>query len=141
MSNADGRKKAVSEVRLRRRACADRRAAVPEQVELGAVRVRRVDDGRPLAEASAVREQLERPASVLRQALLDLARLLAGVDVQDELLGVGVAAELLEPVARAGADGVGGDPDGDPALAQALDLTQVLADGAPDASARGPPRA
>ena len=95
------------------------------EVELGAVGVCRVDDGRALAEAAASGEQLDRPAAVLRQALLDLARLLVGVHVEDELLGVGVAADLLEPVARACADGVGGDPDATPSLAQALDLAEV----------------
>ena len=38
----------------------------------------------------------------------------------------GVAADLLEPVGRAGADGVGGKADLDAALPEALDLVQVL---------------
>ena len=124
----DGRQKSVSEVGLGRRAGADRRAAVTQQVELGAVRMGRVHDRRSLAEASAVREQLDRSASVLGEALLDLPRLLVGVDVQDELLGLGVPAELLEPVARAGTDGVGRDADGDPAIAQPLELAEVRGD-------------
>ena len=72
----------------------------------------RVDDGRARAEAAGAGEQLDRADAVLEQALLDLARLLAGVDVEDEALALGVAAELLEPVAGAGADGVGGNADG-----------------------------
>jgi hypothetical protein len=58
---------------------------------------------------------------VLREALLDLPRLLVGVDVDREPLTLCVAADLLEPVGRAGAHGVGGQSDG-AALAQRLDL-------------------
>ena len=106
------REEAVAEVRLRRRARADRRAAVAEQVELGAVRVGRVNDGRPLAAGSRspASSSIGRQA-VLGEALLDLARLLVGVDVERQRLALGVASELLQPVARAGAHGVGGDPD------------------------------
>ena len=68
--------------------------------------------------------------AVLGEALVDLPRLLARMHVQHELLRVRVAAQLLEPVARARADGVGGDPDGDPALTQSLDLAQVPGHGA-----------
>ena len=59
------------------------------------------------------REQLDRPDAVLGEALLDLARLLVGVDVERQPSAPGVAADLLEPVGRAGADGVGGDADAD----------------------------
>ena len=64
-------------------------------------------------------------SAVLGEALLDLARLLVGVDVQRQLVLGGVAAELLEPVARTGADGVGGDADADPVGSQLLELAQV----------------
>ena len=62
---------------------------------------------------------------MLGEALLDLARLLVGVDVEHELLGGGVSAELVEPVAGARADGVGGDPDRDPAPAESLHLSDI----------------
>ena len=53
-----------------------------EEIELGAVGVRRCDDRRSLTEAARAREELDRPAAVLREALLDLLRLLVGVDMQ-----------------------------------------------------------
>ena len=118
----------VSEIRLGGRAGADRGAAVAEQVELGAVGVRRVDDRRPLAEAPRLGEELDRPQSVLGEALLDLARLLVGVDVERRGLRLRVPPDLLEPVARAGAHGVGGDADRDPAVAKRLDLGEVRRD-------------
>ena len=104
-----GREEAVAEVGLRRRAGADRRSRLGEQVELRAVGVGGVHDGRPRAEAAGAGEELDRPAAVLGEALLDLARLLAGVDVQRQLLGGRVPPDLLEPVGRAGANRVGGD--------------------------------
>ena len=97
-----------------------------EEVELVRIRVRGVDDGRPRAEAAGPGEQLDRPHAVLGEALLDLARLLVGVHVQRQALGRGVAADLLEPVGRAGADGVGGDAHARALLAQRLDLAQEL---------------
>ena len=63
-----------------RRRCAHRCAA--SEVELLVVRVGRVDDRRPLAEAARVGEELDRAAAVLVEALLDLARLLVGMDVE-----------------------------------------------------------
>src|SRR5438132_406228 len=90
--------------------------------------MRRVDDRRPLRETAAALEQLDRADAVLGEALLDLARLLVRVDVERQPLCDGVAAELLEPVRRARADGVGGDADADPALAQLLEAAQVLGD-------------
>ncbi len=115
----------VSEIRLGGRAGADTRPAVAEQVELDAVGVCRVDDGRPLAEAPRRREELDRPQSVLGEALLDLARLLVRVDVEHEAIRLRVAPDLLEPIARARAHGVGGDADPDPTLAERLDLGEV----------------
>ena len=81
----DGRE-AVAEVRLRGRADADARAGLGEEVELGVVGVRSVDDRRARAEAARLGQELDRPDAVLGQALLDLARLLVGVDVEDEVL-------------------------------------------------------
>ena len=52
MADPLGGKEPVAEVRLRRRARADRRARRGEEVELRAVGVRRVDDRRALAEAA-----------------------------------------------------------------------------------------
>ena len=66
---------------------------------------------------------------MLVEALLDLARLLVCVNVQRQSLVFGVAADLPEPVGRAGADGVGGEADPDAAPAQVLDLIQVLGRG------------
>ena len=128
VEHADRRDEAVAQVGLGRRAGADRRAAVPQQVELRAVGVRCVDDRRQRPQAARVGEQLDRALAVLCEALLDLARLLAGVDMQDEPLGGCVAAELDEPVARARADGVGGEPDGDTAPAEPLDLLEIRRD-------------
>src|SRR5581483_3321485 len=119
---------AVAEVRLGRRACADARAGLREQIELVSVRVRRMDDGRARPEAAALGEQLDRAHAVLRGALVDLTRLLVGVHVQWQVLGGGVRADLLEPVARARAHGVGGDADPDAGRAKLLDAVQVLGD-------------
>ena len=66
------------------------------------------------AEAARAREQLDRAAAVLREALLDLLRLLVRVDVEREPFGGRVGADLLEPVGGARAHGVGGDADADP---------------------------
>src|SRR5207253_305764 len=65
----------VAQVRLGRRADADARSRLGDQVELRVRGVRRMDDGGTWPEAAGVREQLDRPAAVLREALLDLARL------------------------------------------------------------------
>src|SRR5215203_4246576 len=59
-------------------------------------------------------------------AFLDLARLLVGVDVEDEVAADGVAADHLEPVARAGADGVRGEADANALPRELLDLAQIL---------------
>ena len=106
-----GRYETVPEVGLGRRADADGAPVGSEEVELGVVRVRAVDDRRPLAEAAAPRQELYRPQAVLGEALLDLSRLLVGVHVQWERLSLGIRADLLEPVGGTGPDGVGGDTD------------------------------
>ena len=129
VADADHGQEAVAEVGLRRRARADRGAGVAEQVELAARRVRRVHDDGSLAQAAAVGEQLDGAEAVLGEALVDLARLLVGVDVERQRLAVGVASQLLQPVARAGAHGVGGDADRDPSAAKRFELTEVGGDG------------
>ena len=121
VQNAFDRQEAVAEIRLGRRARADPRTGVGEQVELAPVGVRRVDDRRARPEAAAVGEELDRANAVLGEALLDLARLLVGVDVQRQLVLRRVAAELLEPVPRTGANGVGGNADADARVAQLLE--------------------
>jgi len=78
------------------------------------VGVRRMDDGRAGAETAGVVQQLDRAQAGLGKALLDLARLLAGVHVQRQPVLVGVAPQLPEGVRGAGANGVGGDADRDP---------------------------
>ena len=50
---------------------------------------------------------------VFFQALLDLAGLLVGMDVERQSLARRVRAELLQPLAGAGTHGVGGDTDCD----------------------------
>ncbi len=62
---------------------------------------------------------------MLGEALLDLPRLLVGVNVQDETLAVRVATDLLEPAGAAGAHGVRCDPDAEPGVAERLDLGEV----------------
>ena len=84
MVHANRREEAVPEVGLGREAGADRRACVAKQVELRAVRLGRMDDDRSLAEAAAVGQELDRAPAVLGEALLDLARLLVGVNVEHE---------------------------------------------------------
>ena len=56
-------------------------------------------------------EQLDRRAAVLGLALLELARLLGGVDVADEPLGSGVGGDLAQPALRHRAHAVGRDAD------------------------------
>src|SRR5207302_6075349 len=76
----------VAEVGLRRRARAHARTRACEEVQLVAVRVRRVDDRRPRREAVGSLEELDRTEAVLGEALLDLARLFVRVDVQRQLV-------------------------------------------------------
>ena len=120
------REEAVGEIGLGRRTGADCRAALREQVELGTVGMRRVHDGDVRPEAAGALEELDRPAAVLGEALLDLPRLLVDMDVQREAFGRREAPDLLEPFARTGADGVGGEADADAVGAQRLELAQVL---------------
>jgi hypothetical protein len=85
-----------------------------------------VHDRRARAEAAGLGEELDRPHSVLCQAFLDLLRLLVRVDVEDEALALCIGADLLEPVGRAGADGVRGDADAGARFPQLLDLLEVV---------------
>src|SRR5205823_5697694 len=89
------REEAVAEVRLRCRACADPRTRLRDQVQLGAVGVRGVNDRGPFAQAAGALEQLDRADAVLREALLGLARLFVRVNVQRQALGNRIAADLL----------------------------------------------
>src|SRR4029079_11564845 len=107
-----------AEVCLRRGAETHARVRLRDQVELLVGGVRSVDHRRVRAEAPGGREQLDWPDAVLGEALLDLARLLARVDVEREALALRRLGGRLEPVARAGAHGVGGDAGADPAVAQ-----------------------
>src|SRR5439155_26412615 len=76
------RQEPVAEVRLGREAGTDPSTGSREQVEFGAVGVRRVHDCRALAEAAGALEQLNWPDAVLGEALLDLARLFVRVNVE-----------------------------------------------------------
>ncbi len=133
------RREAVAEVRLCRGADADPSPSLGDQVELDIARVCSVHDRGSRAEATRLRKQLDGSDAVLGDALLDLAGLLVGVDVEHEAFRRRVAPDLLEPVPRARPDGVGGDADLDPGLAQALDFVEVCGHGflakAGDASA------
>src|SRR5215813_11023658 len=62
---------------------------------------------------------------MLGEALLDLSRLLVGVDVQRQLVLGGIAPELLEPLAGTCPNGVGGDADANPGRLQLVELAQV----------------
>jgi hypothetical protein len=86
LAEALERREAVAEVGLRGRADADPRGSVRQKVELAIVGVRGVDDGGSGAEAAGALEQLDGADPVLGKALLDLARLLVGVDVERKLL-------------------------------------------------------
>jgi hypothetical protein len=129
MQYALNRKEAVAEIRLSRRARADPRAALGEQVELVPVGVRCVHDGRARAEAAAVGEELDRPETVLGEALFDLARLFVCVDVQGQFVFGRVSAKLFEPVTGARPNGVGGNADPDACRAQLFEAAQVFGDG------------
>ena len=103
-----------------------RATCLGEEVELAVVGVGRMDDGGPWAQAACTGQELDRPDAVLLEALVDLARLLVGVDVERQALPLGIGADLLEPVGRAGADGVGGTADSRAGVAQLLELPEVL---------------
>src|ERR1700730_17072616 len=124
MQYALNRKEAVAEIRLGRWARADPRAALGEQVELVPVGVRSVHDGCARAEAAAVGEELDRPETVLGEALFDLARLFVCVDVQGQLVFGRVSAKLFEPVTGGRPNGGGGKAD----RAHRLEPAQVFGD-------------
>jgi CDP-diacylglycerol--glycerol-3-phosphate 3-phosphatidyltransferase len=119
---------AVREIRLCGRARTHAGSSGCEEVELLAVRMRCMDDRRARREAAARVEKLDRTQAVLGETLLDLTRLFVGVDVERQRVLRGVAAELLEPVARARADGVRGDADAHSGRTQLLQLGQVRRD-------------
>src|SRR5439155_11345464 len=72
--------------------------------------------------------QLDGAAPVLGNPLLGPPGLLVRVNVKREPVLLGVAPEPLEPVARAGPHGVGGDADADPRVAQLLEPAEVFVD-------------
>jgi hypothetical protein len=86
----------------------------------------RVHDRGPLAETARTRQELDRPAAVLGEALLDLLRLLVCMDVEDEALPLGVSRDLLEPVSGARAHRMRCDAQRDSPLAQRVDLREVV---------------
>ncbi len=134
------REEAIRKIGLGRGAGADGRSALREQVELGTVGMRRVHDGDMRSEAAGALEELDRPAAVLGEALLDLPGLLVRMDVQREAFGLREASDLLEPLPWAGADGVGGKADADAVGAQRLELgadTRSVTPGASAAARRG----
>jgi hypothetical protein len=90
------------------------------------VSVRRMHDRCARPEAAGAGEELDRADAVFLHAFLDLPRLLVGMDVERQAFPVGVGADLREPVGRAGANGVGGTPDSRAALAELLELAEVL---------------
>ena len=108
-----------------------------EEVELVVVRVRGVDDRRPRAEAAGVGEQLDRPAAVLLEALLDLARLLVGVDVQRQPLARGIGTDLLEPRPEQARTEWGATPTAIPAARSDSTSLEIRRDGAAGACGRG----
>ena len=137
------RQEAVAEVRLGARAGAHRRSARGHQVELGVVGVRRVDDRRPRPEQPDRVEQRDRAQAVLGERLVDLARLLVGVDVHRQARRGCVAGDLLEPVARHGAHRVRRIADRDQRIApelgaQRVDAREVGLGGARRRSGAGP---
>src|SRR5205823_8742773 len=119
---------AVAEVCLGGGAEADAGACGGDQVELAVIGVGGVNDCRVRAEAPGLREQLDRQQAVLGQAFLDLAGVLVCVDVQWQAFLLGVTGQVLEPGTGTCPNGVGGDAHPDPALAQRLELTQILRD-------------
>ncbi len=121
---------AVAEIRLGRRTRAHARTCTRKQIELVAVRMRRVNDRCPVGEATGPVEQLDRPQPVLGEAFLDFARLLVGVDVERQLVSARVLTDSFEPVRRARSNGVGSDTDAR-ARAELLDLLEVRVDRRP----------
>ena len=80
-------------------------------------------------ETARVRKELDGATVVLLEALLDLSRLLVGVNVEWQSLTRRVSSDLLQPRTGARADGVGGDADRNPRLPKRLDLREVRSDG------------
>ena len=107
---------------------ADDRSRRGEEVELGTVRVGRVHDRRALGEAARAREELDRAAAVLGEALLDLLRLLVGVDVERERRARARTARSPRASRRGTRGRSGGDSDAQPGIAQPLDLLDELRD-------------
>ena len=143
------RQEAVAEVGLGRRAGAHGGLGLAEQVELAREHVRGMHHGRPVAEQAAVVEVLDRVQAELLDRLLDLARLLGGVDVHRIARPARVRGDHGEPLARHGAQRVRRVADGHERIArdlgrQALDAVEIGLDAAvaeaPLLRRRPPPR-
>src|SRR5215204_5236705 len=87
----------VAEVPLRGGAGAYGCIVLRQQVQFLSICVRGVNNRGARTEESGPGEQLDGAHPVLRLALLDLARLLVGVDVQGETVTPGVLPDLLQP--------------------------------------------
>ena len=120
---------AVPEVGLGRRAGADAGARLGDEVELAIVRMRGMDDRGSRSEAAGPGEELDRANAVLLEALVDLAWLLVGVDVERKGVLRRHSGRSPRASRRARADGVGGEPDPEASFAEALDLVQVFGGG------------
>ena len=113
------------------------RAGLGEEVELALVGVRGVDDRRPRPEAAGLGQELDRPEAVLGEAFLDLARLLVGVDVEDEALALGVARRSPRASRRGQARTEwGATPTARPAARSSSTWLEVLGDRRPAGSGR-----
>src|SRR5215211_464678 len=113
------REESIAQVPLRGGADADRGAMLRQQLELPLVGVRGVDYGGPGAEETRLGQELYGPHPVVLPALFYLPRLLVGVDVEVQVVAVGVLPDLLQPSRRHGPDAVRGNPDlGERALLQ-----------------------
>ena len=141
-AHALDRQEPVAEVRLGRRADADARARLGEQVELGAVRVRRVHDGRPLRRGSRCARAAR---SAGRRARRRTPRSRAAARRRGRAAAAprasAYAPSSSSQSARARAHGVGGDPDAQSRRAKLLELRPGTRRPTPAGSASIPPRA
>src|SRR4051794_5691668 len=105
---------AVAEVALGRRARDDDRARLGQHVDVGVGDVDAVDHARARPEEAAAQQQRDRRAAVLGFALVELAALLVGVDVERQAVLGRVRGDGRQPRRRDRADAVRRHADGDP---------------------------